>query len=129
MAEAINLEATLASKTRFLEGRTRHSDTKGYFARIADYRDGGIFAAGFSGVSQWERHNTGDEIVQVLKGAATLTLKVPGGEEKLALEAGTIAIVPQGVWHQFTAPDGVTIMTTTPQPTEHIPDEQPPLDD
>ncbi len=37
-----------------------------------------------------------------------------------------IAIVPQNTWHQFYAPDGVTIMTTTPQPTEHITDEEPP---
>ena len=135
MAEAIDLEETLATKTRFLEGRTRLTDTKGYFTRVADYRDGGIFAAGFSGVSQWERHNTGDEIVQVLKGATTLTMKVPrtkkapDGEEKLELKAGMIAVVPQGVWHQFVAPDGVTVLTTTPQPTEHISDEQPPLDD
>ena len=129
MTTAIDLESALAENTTFLEGRTRLTDTTGYFTRLADYRDGGIFAAGFSGVSQWERHNTGDEIVQVLKGAATLTMKISGGEEKLALEAGTIAVVPQGVWHQFSAPDGVTIMTTTPQPTEHIPDEQPPLDD
>ena len=125
MTEAIDINATLAT-LNFLEGRTRFSDTKGTFARVAEYRDGAIFTGGFSGVSQWERHPNGDEIVQILKGSVTLTLITAAGEEKLDLKAGMIAIVPQGAWHQFHAPDGVTIMTTTPQPTEHITDEMPP---
>ncbi len=126
MTEAVDIEAEIAAQT-FLEGRTRFSDTKGTFARMAEYRDGAIFAGGFSGVSQWERHPKGDEIVQVLKGGVTLSLiNTNGSEEKLVLKAGMLAVVPQGVWHQFDAPDGVTIMTTTPQPTEHITDARPP---
>ena len=125
MTEAIDINATLAT-LNFLEGRTRFSDTAGTFARVAEYRDGAIFTGGFSGVSQWERHPNGDEIVQILKGSVTLTLITAENEEKLDLTAGMIAIVPQGAWHQFNAPDGVTIMTTTPQPTEHITDEMPP---
>lgn len=125
MTEAIDIEAVLATQ-KFLEGRTRFSDTKGVFARVAEYRDGAIFTGGFSGVSQWERHPNGDEIVQILKGSVTLSLVTDNGSEKLDLKAGMIAIVPQGAWHQFNAPDGVTIMTTTPQPTEHITDAEPP---
>jgi hypothetical protein len=28
--------------------------------------------------------------------------------------------VPQGMWHRFEAPDGVSLMTATPKPTEHL---------
>ena len=63
MTKAIDIEAALAGLT-FLENRTRFSDTAGTFARLAEYRDSAIFAGGFSGVSQWERHPNGDEIVQ-----------------------------------------------------------------
>jgi hypothetical protein len=28
--------------------------------------------------------------------------------------------VPQNTWHRFEAPDGVSLMTATPQPTEHL---------
>jgi mannose-6-phosphate isomerase-like protein (cupin superfamily) len=126
MTDAIDIEAALATQ-KFLDGRTRFSDTKGTFARLAEYRDGAIFAGGFSGVSQWERHPNGDEVVQILKGSVTLSIvAADGSEEKLALKAGMLAVVPQGAWHQFDAPDGVTIMTTTPQPTEHISDSRPP---
>jgi hypothetical protein len=32
-----------------------------------------------------------------------------------------MAIVPQGVWHRFEVPEGITLMTVTPQPTDHPP--------
>jgi hypothetical protein len=31
-----------------------------------------------------------------------------------------MVIVPQHAWHQFVAPNGVSLMTATPQPTEHL---------
>jgi len=31
-----------------------------------------------------------------------------------------VVVVPQNAWHQFEAPDGVCVMTATPQPTEHL---------
>ena len=127
MAQAYDLEEVLDT-VPFLKGRTPLTDTKGTFARVADYRDGGIFTGGFAGTSQWERHPNADEIVQILKGSVTLTLKSGEKTESVDLKAGMIAIVPQNTWHQFYAPDGVTLMTTTPQPTEHIEDAEPPLE-
>jgi mannose-6-phosphate isomerase-like protein (cupin superfamily) len=124
MAQAYDLEEVLDTVT-FLEGRTIHTDTKGTFARVADYRDSGIFTGGFSGTSQWERHPSGEEIVQILKGEVTLTLNSEDKIENVDLTAGMIAIVPQNTWHQFNAPDGVTLITTTPQPSEHIEDAEP----
>ena len=49
MTTAIDLESALAENTTFLEGRTRLTDTTGYFTRLADYRDGGIFAETWEG--------------------------------------------------------------------------------
>jgi hypothetical protein len=28
--------------------------------------------------------------------------------------------VPQGAWHRFESSEGVTLMTATPKPTEHL---------
>ena len=126
MTQVFDLEEVLKTVT-FLEGRTRRSNTNGTFARVSNYRDGGIFTGGFSGTSQWERHPTGDEIVQILKGSVTLTLKTAEKTESVDLKAGMIVIVPQNTWHQFVAPEGVTLITTTPQPTEHIEAEEPPI--
>jgi quercetin dioxygenase-like cupin family protein len=87
---------------------------------VAPYRDGAIFAAKFAGTSAWERHPQGDEIVQIVDGATTLHLMTEAGRQSLTLTAGMLAVVPQNVWHQFEAPDGVCVMTATPQPTEHL---------
>jgi quercetin dioxygenase-like cupin family protein len=111
------------AKLKMLKGRTPttpEADCEGAFATLAPYRDGAIFAGKFAGTSAWERHPVGDEIVQIIDGATTLHLLTAEGKQSLALSAGMMAIVPQNTWHQFEAPDGVCVITATPQPTEHL---------
>ena len=117
MPEPVDIAKALDQVT-FLEGRTPDADTDGTFATLAEYRDGGIYAGGFSGTSAWERHPA-DEIVQILKGATTLILAMPAGIETHALTAGGLIVVPAGVWHRFEAPEGVTVMTVTPGEEDH----------
>lgn len=47
----------------------------------------------------WERHPAGDEILFLVSGKMTLVLDEDGGERRVDLEAGRLAIVPKGVWH------------------------------
>ena len=122
MVTVVDLKAELAKLT-MLKGRTPTTPEearKGAFARLAPYRDGAIFTAKFAGTGAWERHPQGDEIVHIVEGATTLHLMTEAGRQSLTLGAGMLAIVPQNTWHQFEAPDGVTLMTATPQPTEHL---------
>jgi len=118
----LNLKTELA-KLKTLRGRTPTTsaeERQGAFAKLAEYRDGGIFTAKFSGRGPWERHQNGDELVQIVDGATTMHLMTAEGPQSLALTAGMIVIVPRGIWHHFDAPDGVTLLTATPQPTEHL---------
>ena len=122
MIPILDLKAEFAKLT-MLKNRTPTSseaEREGAFARLAPYRDGAIFTAKFAGTSAWERHPQGDEIVQIVEGATTLHLMTADGRQSLALRAGMMAVVPQNMWHQFEAPDGVCVMTATPQPTEHL---------
>ncbi len=121
MVAVIDFKTEFA-KLKMLQGRTPTSSSaerEGAFARLAPYRDGAIFTAKFAGTSAWERHPVGDEIVHIIDGATTLHLMTEEGKQSLTLSAGMMAIVPQNMWHQFEAPDGVCVMTATPQPTEH----------
>jgi mannose-6-phosphate isomerase-like protein (cupin superfamily) len=105
-----------------LEGRsatTPADQVKDAFAVLAPFRDGSVFAGRFSGETAWERHARGDELVQVLDGAATLTIMTAEGPQSLPLSAGMLVVVPRGHWHRFEAPGGVTVLSATPQPTEH----------
>jgi mannose-6-phosphate isomerase-like protein (cupin superfamily) len=117
----IDLNAKLAKLT-MLRGRTpqtTRAEREGTAAQLAPYRDGAIFTGKFSGKGAWERHRNGDELVQIIDGAATLYLASGDGPQPVTLSAGMIAIVPQGTWHRFESPEGVTLMTATPQPTDH----------
>ena len=122
MLTIIDLKTEMA-KLRMLRGRTAETpaaDREGAFARLAPYRDSAINLAKFSGEGPWERHPNGDEIVQVVDGATVFHIIGEDGPQSFALEAGMAVIVPQGAWHRFEAPDGVSLLTTTPQPTEHL---------
>jgi mannose-6-phosphate isomerase-like protein (cupin superfamily) len=122
MTAVIDLPTELARLT-MLRGRTpttRASARKGTAVRLAPYRDGAIFAAKFAGKRDWERHPHGAEIVQIIEGATILHLADDAGRQTLTLSAGMMAIVPENTWHQFDAPDGVCLMTATPQPSDHL---------
>ena len=92
----------------------------GAFRTLAPYRDGNIYSARFAGEAAWERHPNGDELVQIVDGATTLHLMTEKGLESHELTAGMVAVVPQNTWHRFHAPNGVSIVTATPRPTEHL---------
>jgi mannose-6-phosphate isomerase-like protein (cupin superfamily) len=120
----LDLNAEFA-KLRMLRGRApqmTEAERKetGAFATMAPFRDGNIFSAKFAGDGAWERHPNGDELVQIVDGATTLHIMTADGPQSIALKAGMLVIVPQGTWHRFEAPDGVSLMTATPKPTEHL---------
>lgn len=123
MPTLIDLNAELA-KLKMLRNRTpqmTRAERAGSAGEVAPYRDGAVFASKFAGSGGWERHRKGDELVHIVDGAATLHLMSEAGPQTLELTAGMITIVPQGIWHRFDAPEGVTMMTVTPQPTDHPP--------
>jgi mannose-6-phosphate isomerase-like protein (cupin superfamily) len=126
MTTAIDLTAELA-KLNMLRGRTPQStsaDRAGNSAQLAPYRDGALFTSKFSGKGAWERHMKDDELVYILDGSTTLEIVTGDGPlQSLSLRGGMIAIVPQGAWHRFLSTDGVTLMTATPLPTDHIRDD------
>jgi mannose-6-phosphate isomerase-like protein (cupin superfamily) len=118
----IDLNAELAKLTMFRRTpQSTREETKGSVARLASYRDGLLLAIKASGTDHWERHLTGDELVHILDGAATLEIVSDDGPPKsLALRAGMIAVIPQGAWHRALSPEGKTEMTATPFPGDHI---------
>lgn len=127
MIKAVDIRAELAGRP-VLGDRgqdTTEAEVKAAFAVLASYRDGGIFAGSFFGESPWERHRNGDELVHILEGSATLTIMTESGPQSFHMTAGMLIVVPQGHWHRFHAQDRVTVLTATPQPTDHTLAEDP----
>jgi mannose-6-phosphate isomerase-like protein (cupin superfamily) len=124
MVTIIDLKAEIG-KLNMLEGRRPEMtegerQASGGFATLSPFRDGNIFSAKFSGDGAWERHPNGDELVQVVDGSTTLHIVTEDGPQSYALSAGMVVIVPQGAWHRFHSPEGVSLVTATPKPTEHL---------
>ena len=124
MITILDLKAEFAKLT-LLGGRTPQMTeverkASGGFATLAPFRDGNIYSAKFSGDGAWERHPNGDELVQIVDGSATLHIMTDDGPASCPVSAGTVIIVPQGTWHRFHSPEGVSLLTATPKPTEHL---------
>ena len=121
MPDAVNISDAIAALP-VLRNRTPESqgpEVDAAFTELTKTQDGGVFAGSFEGESAWERHRNGDELVQVLKGEARLTILTGDGRTVLEMKAGMLTVVPQFCWHKFHAPSGVTVMTMTPAPTDH----------
>ena len=69
----------------------------------------------------WEMHPHGDEIVTLISGEISFTLRLPEGEESVTLrEAGDYVIVPKGVWHTANTSVKSHVLFITPgQGTQH----------
>jgi len=116
----LDLNAELAKLTHFARTPTSpEAERKKGLAKLAPYRDGGIFTSKFIGSGGWERHPNGDEIVYILEGATMLRSITDEGPQAQELRAGMMVVVPQGMWHRFESPGGVTLMSVTPLPTDH----------
>jgi mannose-6-phosphate isomerase-like protein (cupin superfamily) len=127
MITAVDIKAELAGRP-VLHARTRETpdaQARAAFAVLAPFGEGSIFAGSFSGETKWERHGRGDELVHVLDGAAELTIMTADGPQTIQLRAGMLVVVPQGHWHRFRVPERVTVLTATPQPTEHTAADDP----
>ena len=127
MLTIIDLSAEF-TKLNMLRGRTPETmaaerEEKCALLHLAPYRDGTIFIAKFAGEGVWERHPTGDEIVQIIDGTTTLHVAADGRSEAFTLSAGAFVIIPQGEWHRLESADGVSLMTATPQPSEFTVDD------
>ena len=124
MVTILDLKAELG-KLNTLHGRRpdmleEERKASGAFSTLAPYRDGNIFSARFSGAGAWERHPNGDELVQIVDGSTTFHFVTEDGPQSRELKAGMMVVVPQGMWHRFESATGVTVMTATPKPTEHL---------
>ena len=117
--------ADAVANLSFLSDRTPSTtaeQAEGAFRRLVDYREGAIFVGHWAGSSEWERHPAGDEIVMVLDGRTTIFFMTDEGELAASLGASELVVVPQATWHRFETPISVTVLSVTPQPTDHSSD-------
>jgi quercetin dioxygenase-like cupin family protein len=62
----------------------------------------------------WERHPDGDELVHVFEGELDVILLPPQGRVEVTVPAGSVFIVPRGVWHRSRPRGVVSMLFATP---------------
>ena len=69
------------------------------------------------GAGAWERHDHGDEVLILLAGAVTMTLRdADGRTEDHAMSNGDVLIIPRGVAHHATLHTAeVQVLFVTPR--------------
>ncbi len=69
----------------------------------------------FSGLTPWERHPEGDELLHVLEGVVEVTLLPATGPPQIqTVAAGSVCVVPRGLWHRQHASAMATLLFVTP---------------
>jgi mannose-6-phosphate isomerase-like protein (cupin superfamily) len=81
---------------------------------FAELNDCAVGAVRFSGVPPWERHPSGDELLHVLDGNVEVSLFAPEGRIEVLLEAGSVFVIPRGLWHRSCPRGAASILFVTP---------------
>ncbi|UXY53737.1 cupin domain-containing protein [Pseudomonas tohonis] len=62
---------------------------------------GAIHLGRLNGQTPWERHPDGDKLLHVLEGELDITLLAAIGLLQETVRAGSILVVPRGLWHRL----------------------------
>lgn len=89
--------------------------SRGDPSRVFDRLDHhSVGAVRFDGQPPWERHPQGDELLHVLDGEMDLCVLAPEGRAEFVLRAGSVFIVPRGLWHRSSPRGAVSMLFVTP---------------
>src|SRR6266481_596168 len=68
----------------------------------------------YSGLTPWERHPDGDELLHPLEGEVDVTLLTDSGPTHVTVRAGSVFVCPRGLWHRQLPRPAVTMFFGTP---------------
>lgn len=74
----------------------------------------------YSGLTPWERHPDGDELLHVLEGEVEVTVLGEDGPAQVTVPAGSIFVCPRGLWHRQLPRPAVTMLYGTPVENEEV---------
>lgn len=90
------------------------------FRTLGDFNQG---SAGVlwcrAGTSPWERHPDDDELLHVLEGEVVIRVLTEEGPVDTMVRAGSMCVVPRGLWHRHQVPELLKEFYVTPGATEH----------
>lgn len=99
---------------------------EGTFLELQAFNDHSFGVCQITGISPvWEMHPDTDEFFHILEGEFTMMLLDHEQPSHFEIPAGSIFVVPKGIWHKPGAPNGAKFMYFTPGQTLHSDAEDP----
>jgi uncharacterized cupin superfamily protein len=113
-----DIQAALASAPEInLDAHPTPDQLRAAFPRLASFDKGEITVGRFSGRSPWERHVDSDEFLHVLDGEVEITLLTGDDSIHVTISAGSIFVIPRGLWHRQVPRPVATVLSLIP--TDH----------
>jgi quercetin dioxygenase-like cupin family protein len=106
--------------TLVIDEHTTSEEADAGFRAFADLDGRTLGVMRFSGLTPWERHPGGDELLHVLEGEVELTVLTDDGPKQVNARAGSVFVCPRGLWHRQLPKPSVTILFGTPTATTEV---------
>jgi quercetin dioxygenase-like cupin family protein len=100
-----------------ISSSTTEEQADAAFSGLGSLNQCGLYLGSFSGMSPWECHDAGDELLHVLDGEVDITVLTEGGPFRTTSRSGSVFVCPRGLWHRQYSANGATVLSATPQPT------------
>jgi mannose-6-phosphate isomerase-like protein (cupin superfamily) len=109
----IDLKSVLTSINKLeISAQTTEVDASSAMKILDDFNQCMVGIVHFSGLTPWERHPD-DEFIQVLDGEVEVTILEAGATRIVSLNAGSVFVVPQNLWHKQHSVTGVKLLFIT----------------
>ncbi len=93
---------------------------EGSFLDVAAFNGNTLGACSITGTSPvWEMHPDTDELFYIIEGEFEMTLLQTETPEHIVATAGSVMVIPKGLWHKPGAPQGSKFIYLTPGTTLH----------
>jgi uncharacterized cupin superfamily protein len=112
---AHGMQAALAAAPEIdLDAHPTLDQIRAAFPQLAAFDQGAITVGRFSGRSPWERHPDSDEFLHVLDGEVEITLLTDDASTQVSIPAGSVFVVPRGLWHRQLPRPVATVLSLIP---------------
>lgn len=119
LSPAIDVRAALGGVSALkVTDTTTAAEADAAFRLLASFNRCTLSVGRFRGLTPWERHRGGDELLHLLDGDAEITVLTDDGPVRRFIAQGDVFVCPQGLWHRQLARETVTGMYLTPMPSD-----------
>lgn len=118
---AHDLSAALAGVPELnITSETTGEEAQASFRQLTSFDECAVGVMRFSGLTPWERHPGGDELLHVLEGEVDVTLLTDGGPVHRTVSEGSVFVCPRGLWHRQLPRPKVSMLFATPTKTTEV---------